>query len=221
MLSMTPSVEPMPPTVNNITVRMALPSDALPVAELQLEVYRIAYAHILPHSYLNSDTLYSELLTKREKYYGAKYSPEAVFLVCSTEAGVDDPTLSSVGAICEAGPIRAYPGLEGIENFDPSNTLELWTNYVHRSYQGRGVGQRLFIATVEAAVEKFPQYAGRMMVITFEQNTGGRRFYEKMGGKLFGILPNYPIEGQEYPVACYEWRDMTQWLERWRSSLSK
>lgn len=42
-----------------------------------------------------------------------------------------------------------------------------------------------------------------------------RKFYEKMGGTLFGILPGYPVFEETYPVACYEWYDVPSWLEKW------
>jgi len=91
----------------------------------------------------------------------------------------------------------------------------VYSMYVHPTMQRTGCAQRLFVHTVNEGLRRFPHCAARLVVVTFELNTPGRRFYEKMGGTLRGVYGGYPVHGGLWNVAFYEWEDVSVWVARW------
>ncbi|OZJ06941.1 hypothetical protein BZG36_00111 [Bifiguratus adelaidae] len=201
----------------NISIRQAEAADASGVAQLMIDNYKIGYRGQLPDDYIESPKLYYKLMEQRHSYYTMQGDARPVCLLAHMmnlrDVTTDKPVLA---AMCEAGPLREYPGQELIESYNASETLEVWTNYVSTKAQGQGIGRELFVETLAAAYERFPSCRGTIVVLTFVGNTAGRRFYEKFGGRLAGIIPNYTIDGKHYRVACYEWHNLGYWLRQWK-----
>jgi len=72
---------------------------------------------------------------------------------------------------------------------------ELNQLYIHVDHQRKGLGKRL----IELAKKMSP---GRLLLYTFEVNTGARQFYEKLGFKI--IARGFEKEWQLSDIR-YEW----------------
>ena len=51
--------------------------------------------------------------------------------------------------------------------------------------------------------------------MTFEVNNAARKYYEKMGGRLYKVLSGYPEDGKLWNIYFYEWLDLSSWVKRW------
>lgn len=180
------------------------------MALCNVETLRVAFAHIMPASWLHAPATHEMYLAKWTEFLAPRDEPNAAHFLA--ERG------DQVIGVCHAGPLRVYVGLETMER---ATTLELWTLYVLPEAQGTGLARTLFFEVVRKAFEMFPNCGEKLVVLTFEDNAQARRFYEKLGGRLWGILPTYEIGGGNYRVATYEWDGVTEWLKKWEEEGKK
>jgi ribosomal protein S18 acetylase RimI-like enzyme len=76
------------------------------------------------------------------------------------------------------------------------NEREISQLYIHKDYQGTGIGQTL--------LEKVKsQSSGRLTLYTFEVNKNAQRFYEKHG---FEIIGRGHENEENLPDILYEWK---------------
>ena len=75
------------------------------------------------------------------------------------------------------------------------NEWEISQLYIHKDYQGVGIGQTLLDKAKE-------QSSGRLTLYTFEVNENARRFYEKNG---FKIVSRGQKNEENLPDILYEW----------------
>ncbi|MEL3973339.1 GNAT family N-acetyltransferase [Rossellomorea oryzaecorticis] len=75
------------------------------------------------------------------------------------------------------------------------NESEVSQLYIHKDYQGRGIGRRF----LERAQK---QSSGRLTLYTFEINKKARRFYEKHG---FNIIGRGHENEENLPDILFEW----------------
>ncbi|WP_175987201.1 N-acetyltransferase [Bacillus sp. Marseille-Q1617] len=76
------------------------------------------------------------------------------------------------------------------------NESEVSQLYIHKDYQGMGIGKRLL---EKAKV----QSSGRLTLYTFEVNIKAQRFYEKNG---FTIIGRGHENEENLPDILYEWK---------------
>lgn len=111
-------------------------------------------------------------------------------------AGLDDVLLV---AESERGEVIGYalarPGFSNIPPYDS----ELVLLHLRRIYQGLGVGQVLFRASVQCMHRKG---CASMMLWVLEKNAPARRFYEHLGGEL--LAPSQLSQGIATEMA-YGW----------------
>ncbi|RUP49437.1 acyl-CoA N-acyltransferase [Jimgerdemannia flammicorona] len=198
-------------TPQDYTIRPGTLPDAAAMAQCNLESIRVAFAELMPASWLHAPSTADSYLTKWTDHLTPRPVPDGIHLLAETHS---DSEPARVVAVANAGPLRPYIGLESL---DRATMLQLWTLYVHPTAQGTGLGRRLFLEAVKSAHETWPACSDKLIVLTFEGNTNGRRFYEKLGGTLWGILPKYPLPlgGGNCDIATYEWDGVAEWITKW------
>jgi GNAT superfamily N-acetyltransferase len=166
-----------------VSVREAKESDAPRIAQVHVDSWRTAYTGVVPQDYL--DNLSVEERERRWKRIlrGDPESYESRDCVAeSSEAGI-------VG-FSSVGPVKTSerPG------------WELYAIYLLQSWQGSGLGRKLFAGALESADSGIP-------VITWCISANpSRRFYEALGGES---LKTQMIEigGVSLEETCYGWQD--------------
>ncbi len=145
-------------------IRRATIADSKPVARIQVDSYRLAYAGIFPPSYL-ADFGYEEqeqdwrdLLTS---------AMEDVLYVAETSPGE------------LMGYALGRPGITGIPPYDG----ELVALHVRRTHQGQGVGREL-VKAIACALQR--KGCASLLVWVLESNSA-RTFYEHLGGQYLNI----------------------------------
>ena len=164
-----------------VSIRAATPDDAIAIAHVHVESWRTTYAGIVPDDYLAGldETL-------RLKLWQEWLSGGAVVLVAERKGEV-------VGFV-HAGKIR-----EAIESAD----AEIYSLYLLRDSQGRGIGHGLVRAV--AAVLQERGFTGVALWV-LERNRS-RGFYENCGGKLVTSRV-IEIGGARLMEVAYWWPDL-------------
>lgn len=86
----------------------------------------------------------------------------------------------------------------------PKEVGELDMLYIKRSHHRRGIGTALMKA---AATHMAGLGISRLQLCTPTDHTQGRRFYDKLGGKIVGSRVDYD-NGDVIPLVVYEWADI-------------
>lgn len=103
----------------------------------------------------------------------------------------------NVGGI--VGHVRGGPSdEEGAENAG-----EIWSLYVRKSHQGRGIGRRL-VQAVAAHLAENGLHALRIGCLA--AGAPARRFYEALGGRVVGET-EFDEDGMMLPLVVYGWTD--------------
>ena len=156
-------------------------ADAGAIAHVHVESWRTTYVDILPDEYLESldDTL-------RARLWREWLSSGAVVLAAEAEGKI-------VG-FAHAGKIR-----ERVEACD----AELYSIYLLRGWQGKGIGTGLLRAVAAALIRG--QF-GSVAVWVLERNPS-RMFYEKKGGRIAASRV-IDIGGTKQMEVAYCWPDI-------------
>lgn len=141
-----------------VPIRSAAPDDALAIARVHVESWRSTYAGIVPDAYLAGldETL-------RVKLWREWLTSGAVVLVSERKGEI-------VG-FAHAGKIR-----EPIEAAD----AEIYSLYLLREAQGRGIGQEL----LRAVAKKLRDQGFNSLGLWVLERNRARVFYERCGGHL-------------------------------------
>lgn len=150
--------------------------DIKEVASIITEDWKIAYKGII-----DDDFLANINASDREKRMKEQFKVRSAF-VFEDEEGVK--------GYCRFG-----------DNDEERETGEIYALYIKWNERNKGIGSKL----VEIVKEMFKEEGYQKMVIwCLEQNTKGRSFYEKMGGKL--ERKEYKMIGEKkYLEVCYQY----------------
>ncbi len=147
-----------------MSVRPALPKDALAVAEVHVLSWWAAYRGLLPDDVIESRSVERRLAQWRQML-ADKGQPTWVY----EQAG-------SIVAFANLGPCRD-------EDKDPAAVAELMTMYVLPTVWGQGVGFALW-QTVDAYLVGSSYREVTLWVLS--ENARARRFYERLGFEADG-----------------------------------
>jgi len=169
-----------------VSIRAAVPGDAVAIARVHVESWRTTYAGIVPDEYLAGldETL-------RLKLWQEWLTSGAVVLVAERKGAV-------VGFV-HAGKIR-----EAIESAD----AEIYSLYLLKDAQGRGIGRAL-LRVVSAVLQE--QGFKSIALWVLERNRS-RGFYEACGGRL-ARSKVIEIGGARLMEVAYWWPELSVLME--------
>lgn len=171
-------------------IRHAHAEDASAIARIHVETWRHAYAGIIPSAYLSCLSI-----PRRASHWTtilANLEIAACVLVSEDDAG-------QVAGFAYAGPERLN---------NPQYRGEVYTLYVLPTQQQRGMGRAL----MEAAAKRFcANGINAFLVWVLGANRPGRKFYERLGGK---VVDHRTIEigGVTFEDVAYAWLDTASLL---------
>lgn len=146
------------------------------VAKIITEDCKIAYKGIIDDEYLKNLDYKDKEKSIREKYQKQK------------------------SIVLEEGIVKGYSRFG--ENRDEEKDLgELYALYVEADERGKKIGEKLLRKT--ASILKERGYK-EMVIWCLKENKKARKFYEKMGGKLYKTR-NIEIGNKEYAEVCYKY----------------
>ena len=173
------------------TIREATMTDAAALAEAHVATWRETYRGLLPDSYLDALTP-----SGRESIWRrilALPAEERSVLVIAGEGG-------EIAGFASGGPHR-----EGAEWAG-----EVYTLYLRRAYQGRGLGRALF-ATLVARLRA--QGVNSLILWVLATNERARGFYAALGGQPLREQ-EVVFDGLPLREVGYGWRDLRAFDQR-------
>ena len=136
-------------------IRQAKKEDVMQIAEILVEDWQIAYRGIMDDDFLDSLSAQQRAQVEMKRY--EKYTVAA-----------------------EQDEILGYAWNEMAE--DGAADCEIVALYVRYSKRRNGIGRALMLNSME----HFRKYGKRSMIVwCLSENHESRRFYEKMGGKVY------------------------------------
>jgi ribosomal protein S18 acetylase RimI-like enzyme len=179
-----------------LKIREARPEDAAAIARVQVETWHTTFRGTLPRDFLAGINLESQTPRWEEE--------------------LNDPARASFLFVAETGDgeVVGFASCGPERKGDADFGGELYAIYILEAFQRAGLGHALTLAVVErldAAV------FGSMLVWALEVNDAGRRFYEKLGGRLArtGSITRGP---HTFPTVGYGWPDITALRETLRGT---
>lgn len=166
-------------------VRAAKVEDAEAIATINVACWRSAYNGIIDPDILANRSI--DESADRWRGYLSRSSDRPAVIV----AEQDRKVLSFGSAIAQRDPHLAVLGYSG----------EISTLYVAPGQQGRGIGSRL-LRSLACNLVKDGHISGSVWVL--EHNASGRRFYERLKGRLLPLRQELPQLGNATEVA-YAW----------------
>ena len=167
-------------------IRAANPSDARPIARVNVDSWRTTYDGIVPGEHLDSLSYRDRESTWTDILSGAR--PAESNFVAETEDG-------EIVGFAGGGPER-----EG----NPTYRGELYAIYVLEERQRAGVGRRLVSAVAECLLSGG---LDSMLVWVLEDNRWACHFYEALGGVIVDRT-TVTIGGADLPELTYGWIDI-------------
>jgi len=169
-----------------ISIRAAVPEDAVAIAHVHVESWRTTYKGIVPDDYLAGldETL-------RVKLWQEWLRGGAVVLVAERKGQL-------VG-FAHAGRIR-----EAVENAD----AELYSLYLLKESQGRGIGRTL-LSEIFAVLK---QQGFTSIALWVLERNNARGFYQSCGGRL-AASKVIEIGGARLMEVAYWWPDLASLTE--------
>jgi GNAT superfamily N-acetyltransferase len=171
-----------------MSVRPATIEDASQIAKVHVDSWHSTYSGILSEDFLAAMS-YEDFETRWCGWLGGESGMHGIFYVAELPAG------GIVGFA--SGSLRqeesSYPEYEG----------ELYTAYLLRQYQRRGLGRRLVGAVARGLLAD----GKRSMLTRVLAENPSRPFYETVGGKLLGSQ-EIEIGGAALKVVVYGWDDI-------------
>jgi ribosomal protein S18 acetylase RimI-like enzyme len=140
-----------------IDIRKAEPGDATAIADIHHDAWQGAYAGIIPHKSLTA------MISRR----GSQWWRNAIFRA------------TSILVIELGGKIVGYATFGRNRSRNLSQQGEIYELYIHPSYQGIGLGTRLFTA---ARKQLENNRLDGLIVWVLEENIGAVSFYANAGG---------------------------------------
>lgn len=174
-----------------MVIREAQTEDARAMGIVHVDTWRTTYPGIVADSYLNS--LSHE--ASAAKWHHRLTNPELgrFYFVAEEDDG-------RIVGIVEGGlnEDQEFPTYEG----------QVYTLYILRGCQGRGIGRML----MQAAARRFRDCGIEDMMVWVLTVNPSRGFYERMGGRFLGVnMLN--VHGQELEESAYGWDDLSVILD--------
>ena len=153
-------------------IRQATEEDARQIAEILVEDWQIAYRGIIDDAYLDSMSVEERVQLEAQRY-----------------------RIYTVAAAGEE--VLGFAWNELID--DETADCEIIALYVRHSKRKSGIGRALFLHSMESF-----RAAGRktMIVWCLKENDEARKFYEKMGGKVYKA-GTHPWGNRDYEMISY------------------
>jgi GNAT superfamily N-acetyltransferase len=169
---------------DEITIREATVEDAHAIAMVHVATWQNSYADILPPDVLAGLSVESRTAMWEK---GLSQHRGINFLYVAENSAKE--------VIGFAGGGQAHDDIKGFAG-------ELRVIYILESYQGLGIGRRLF----EIAIGRLIDEGITSMLVWIFKDSPYRGFYERLGGELIGEKL-YEIAGENYPAVGYGWKD--------------
>ena len=171
----------------DVRIREAVQADAGAMARVHIEMWRTAYAGIVPDEHLA----------------GLSYERrEAVWVQILSR---DEPAQCNFVAETGGGEIVGFAGGGPEREGDRVYRGELYAIYLLQEHQRRGIGRRLACAVARGLLSSG---FDSMLLWMLEDNRPARRFYESLGGVEVGRKA-IEIGGADLVEVSYGWRDIT------------
>lgn len=173
----------------SMVIREATTRDAKHIARVHVDTWRTTYRGVIP-----DDVLANLSYERREQQW-------------REDAGRSGMGGRGLFVAEDGGRIVGFASGGPERTGDASYKGELYAIYVLHSSQGLGIGRHLVLRVGEALVSA---EISTMLVWVLAANSGARRFYETLGGRL---LREQPVEmmGVTLPEVAYGW-DNVPWL---------
>lgn len=165
-----------------MNIRKAVLLDVNGIAKVHVDCWKSTYANIVPNEYISKLTY-----EKREKLW-EQVIPNGNVFVAEDENG--QIVGFADGGKERTGDYKEYPG-------------EMYSIYILKSYQNRGIGKRLMKAVVN---ELLKQDINSMLVWVLKDNNS-RSFYEQIGGKVVDSK-TVDFSGKKLIELAYVWEDI-------------
>jgi len=114
----------------------------------------------------------------------------------------------TVWVIEQAGELEAFACV--LLDADPERGALLESLHVSAAWQGRRLGTRLMAIAADWVCSL--RLSSGLYLWVGEENAAARRFYEHLGGKVFGRRVQSAPEGTRVGVVGYGWRELSRWL---------
>jgi ribosomal protein S18 acetylase RimI-like enzyme len=170
-----------------MTVRRALPDDAVGITTVRIDAWLVAYRDIVDPEFLAAQSYEQDAITLRERLLMEEAGAVAsrFRLVAESEGQV-------IGfCVCDLPPEEPYAG----EWF-------MIALYVSPLHMGQGAGRAL---TEEAKAEGQRRGMVRMLFEVFTANEPAKAFYRRTGAS-FVRAAEKELAGRLYPVDVFEYR---------------
>jgi ribosomal protein S18 acetylase RimI-like enzyme len=145
-------------------IRKARASDAREIIEVNVKTWCTTYSGIMPE----------EVLKKRVD------SIEESIKKCEATVEQKDNSLVAI----EDNKVVGIVSYGKSKVMDEINTGEIYSIYVLKEYQGRHIGEGLFVAANKVLKEK----GYEKMALTCITQNASNKFYMKMGGKIIKVI---------------------------------
>jgi len=115
-------------------------------------------------------------------------SKEGIITLRKGDVWFQDPLITRVRLVAEIeGDLCATCTLEGCLGPSPNDKYNLSSVVTAPSYRGKGLSHLMF----NFACQWAKSHGGRMLLVeTWDNNFAAKAFYEKIGFKQYGVLPN-------------------------------
>lgn len=173
----------MPP----ITIRLATPPDAEPIAQVHVASWRSTYRGLMPDALLDGLSVERRAAQWRRQLE----DPAGALLIFVAE----HPAEGVVGFVAAGSPSEPFPGY----------TAELQAIYLLEAHQRGGVGRALFRAAAAALYDRGHQ----SMFLWVLAGNAAQRFYEAMGGRMLQTAPEN-FGGAALTKIAYGWHDLSE-----------
>jgi L-amino acid N-acyltransferase YncA len=172
-----------------MSVRPATIEDASQIARVNVDSWRSTYSGILSEDFLAAMS-YEDFETRWCGRLGGESGVHGIFFYVAELPAGGIVGFASGGSRQEES---TYPEYEG----------ELYTAYLLRQYQRRGLGRRLLGAVARGLLAD----GKRSMLARVLAENPSRPFYETVGGKVLGSQ-EMEIGGAALEVVVYGWDDI-------------
>ncbi|HEX9067582.1 MAG TPA: GNAT family N-acetyltransferase [Ktedonobacterales bacterium] len=176
-------------TAPDITIRPAVPEDAIGIATAHVATWRTQYAGIVPAAHLAGLSVEARAEAWRERLADTSAKAAGVGIFVAQSAGGEVTGFASCGARRDG---------------DAGFAGEIYGLYVLAGSQRRGLGRRL----VRAAATHLATHAMPSLLLWVLAANPSRGFYERLGGKLLGTQLIH-IGDADLEEVAYGWEDTT------------
>lgn len=170
-----------------ITYRIAIQSDWKAIAQLHAQSWQVSYRGILTDHYLDH-----EVIADREQVWEKRFQ-----------------TIADNQHVILAIDGQQFCGLSCVYADHDSRWDALLDNlHVLPAWRGKGIGAELLLRGAAWVYARNPKSAYHLWV--YEENTGSRAFYERMGGKQVETISTDNPGGGQAQIVRYVWENLGQ-----------